>query len=112
MHQTCIICLKSKLIRSFRYVSTPHIGGRTLRLIGKKCNACRTTALLREPSGKALRTAIERGEISYVQGTLMLKKHTEQRKQRNTIRSAKLSVFMKKTHAKRRAQRRKERDNS
>ena len=108
MHQTCIICLKTKLIRSFRYVSTPNMGGRTLRLIGKKCNACRTAALLREPSGKALRTAIERGEIGYVQGTILLKKHTEQRKQRNIIRKAKLSVFMKKTHA----QRRKERDDS
>ena len=110
MRQLCIICLKNKLIRSFRYVSTPNIGGRTLRLIGKKCNACRTTALLREPSGKALRTAIERGEIGYVQGTLLLKKHTERRKQRNIIRKAKLSAFMKKTHAKRRAQ--KERDDS
>jgi len=110
MNQTCIICLKNKLIRSFRYVSTPNMGGRTLRLIGKKCNACRTAALLREPSGKALRTAIERGEIGYVQGTLMLKKHTEQRKQRNIIRKAKLSGVMKKIHAKRRAQ--KERDNS
>jgi len=103
MRQLCIICLKNKLIRSFRYVSTPNIGGRTLRLIGKKCNACRTTALLRESSGKALRTAIERGEISYVQGTLMLKKHTEQRKQRNIIRKAKLSGVMRKVHAKRRA---------
>ena len=103
MHQTCIICLKIKLIRSFRYVSTPNIGGRTLRLIGKKCNACRTAALLREPSGKALRTAIERGEIGYVQGTILLKKHTERRKQRNIIRKAKLSGVMKKIHAKRRA---------
>ena len=110
MHQTCIICLKKKLIRSFRYVSTPNMGGRTRRLIGKKCNACRTAALLREPSGKALRTAIERGEIGYVQGTILLKKHTEQRKQRNIIRKAKLSGVMKKTHAKRRAQ--KERDDS
>lgn len=110
MHQTCIICLKIKLIRSFRYVSTPNMGGRTLRLIGKKCNACRTAALFREPSGKALRTAIERGEIGYVQGTILLKKHTERRKQRNIIRKAKLSAFMKKTHAKRRAQ--KERDDS
>ena len=112
MRQLCIICLKNKLIRSFRYVSTPNIGGRTLRLIGKKCNACRTTALLREPSGKALRTAIERGEISYVQGTLMLKKHTERRAQRNTIRRAKLSAIVKKAHAKRRTQRREERDDS
>tara|TARA_R110000822_G_scaffold200119_1_gene337747 strand:+ start:95 stop:361 length:267 start_codon:yes stop_codon:yes gene_type:complete len=88
------------------------MGGRTLRLIGKKCNACRTTALLREPSGKALRTAIERGEIGYVQGTLLLKKHTERRKQRNIIRKAKLSAFMKKTHAKRRAQRKEKRDDS
>ena len=110
MHQTCIICLKIKLIRSFRYVSTPNMGGRTLRLIGKKCNACRTAALLREPSGKALRTAIERGEIGYVQGTILLKKHTERRKQRNIIRKAKLSGVMKKIHAKRRAQ--KERDDS
>ena len=110
MHQTCIICLKSKLIRSFRYVSTPNMGGRTLRLIGKKCNACRTAALLREPSGKALRTAIERGEIGYVQGTILLKKHTERRKQRNILRKAKLSGVMKKIHAKRRAQ--KERDDS
>mgnify|MGYP001172719909 FL=1 len=110
MHQTCIICLKIKLIRSFRYVSTPNMGGRTLRLIGKKCNACRTAALLREPSGKALRTAIERGEIGYVQGTILLKKHTERRKQRNIIRKAKLSALMKKEHAKRRAQ--KERDDS
>jgi len=112
MHQTCIICLKTKLIRSFRYVSTPNMGGRTRRLIGKKCNACRTAALFREPSGKALRTAIERGEISYVQGTLMLKKHNERRAQRNSIRKAKLSGVMRKVHAKRRTQRAKERDDS
>ena len=72
MNKYCHTCKKTKLFRCFRYTSQPTPNTAPRRLFGSMCNACRTAALLKDE--RKLETAIQRGEVGHVQGTLLLQK--------------------------------------
>ena len=72
MNKYCHTCKKTKLFRCFRYTSQQTPNAVPRRLFGRMCNACRTAALLKDE--RKLETAVQRGEVGHVQGTLLLQK--------------------------------------
>ena len=93
---TCTTCCVLKSRRAFLRPFKQRI------IVEKVCDSCRAAALLKDSTGRKLQRAIERGDVTDIEGKRLRAQLEALRAQREAARRAKISVKIARLHTDRR----------